>query len=59
MSSVHHLISGITKLTQSPSNWSTWRKDAEVILESEDLFGTVDGSVTPPADAPQLLLWQK
>ena len=56
MSLIHNLIHGITKLTP---NWSTWQKDAEVILESEDLFSIVNGSATPLTDAAQLLSWQK
>ena len=59
MTSIHNLIFGIPKLTHSPPNWSTWRKDVEVILESEDLFSMVDGSATSPADPTQQALWQK
>ena len=55
MTSIHNLIHGIAKLTCSPPNWSTWQKDAEVILEFEDLFSMVNGSATPPTDAAQLL----
>ena len=59
MSSIHNLIHGIAKLMCSLPNWSTWQKDAEVILESEDLFSMVDGSATSPTDPTQQVLWQK
>ena len=59
MSSIHNLIHGIAKLTHSPPHWSTWRKDAEVILKSEDLFSMVNGSATSPTNPTQQVLWQK
>ena len=59
MTSIHNFIYGIPKLTCSPPNWSTWQKNVEVILESEDHFSTVYGSATSPTDPTQQTLWQK
>ena len=52
MSSIHNLVHGIAKLTHSPPNWSTWRKDAEAILGSKDLFSMVMGVPLHPLMLP-------
>ena len=41
------------------SNWSTWKYQITLLLETQDLWGHVDGTATVPDGAGALIIFNK